>query len=86
MARNFITIGLLVLVTTVSTVIPNKPSDGVSTLGYNPTYDLWFFVQGGRPVKLTKTIMDAYKMRKPGGVCHKPVDDWFFCKTGEKIQ
>jgi len=55
-------------------------------LAYNPTYDLWFFLPDGRPNKLNDTIKDAYKERRPGGVCYKPEDDWFFCATGEKIK
>lgn len=61
-------------------------SDDVLQLAYNPTYDLWFFLPSGRPKNLNDTIKAAYWENQPGGVCFRPDDDWFYCKSGEKIQ
>ncbi|XP_062121772.1 uncharacterized protein LOC133835739 [Drosophila sulfurigaster albostrigata] len=86
MARTLVVILFFVLAITAISAIQSEPSDEVLQLAYNPTYDLWFFLPSGRPGKLSAEIKDAYNQRRPGGVCFKQVDDWFYCATGEKIQ
>ncbi|XP_032595985.1 uncharacterized protein LOC116805779 [Drosophila grimshawi] len=84
MKRIIIAISLLVLLTTVNAK-QDTTSNEVVKLGYNPTYDIWYFLPTGRPDDVPDYVKDAYEERKVGGVCFKSPDNWFFCATGKKI-
>ncbi|BFF89380.1 uncharacterized protein DMAD_08155 [Drosophila madeirensis] len=55
-------------------------------LGYNPNYDVWYFVPPTPIENLTPGVMRAYfEHNKKGGICFKD-HVYIFCKTGVKIE
>ncbi|XP_023174724.1 uncharacterized protein LOC111602045 [Drosophila hydei] len=84
MTRALIVIGLSLLFT-MAPANYNFNSSEILRLGYNPTYDLWYFNPKGRPSAVSESVKSAYRKQKPGGVCYVDPDTWFFCKTFEPI-
>ncbi|TDG46938.1 hypothetical protein AWZ03_006642 [Drosophila navojoa] len=54
-------------------------------LGYNPTYDLWYFNPRGRPREISEAVKAAYRQQKPGGICFVEPNTWLYCRTLEPI-
>ncbi|EDV41750.1 uncharacterized protein Dana_GF17629 [Drosophila ananassae] len=80
---------LATIIISLILLVPSIPQsygdDQVKVLSYNPTYEIWFFLPDGRPKWVSPNVEKAYfEARGNGGVCYK--DDWYYCKTGEKIK
>ncbi|XP_017104463.2 uncharacterized protein [Drosophila bipectinata] len=76
----------IIIISLVLLVSPSLQGENeVKVLGYNPTYEIWFYTPNGRPKYVSPNVQAAYKKaRGKGGVCYK--DYWHYCKTGVKIE